>query len=210
MNKYEQLIEHIINDETDKARELFHSIVVEKSRDIYESLIDEQDLEEVGGNQVDSLVDEITADETGGVVEGDEEFGGEEETEEGYGEEEGSDNVVHHVHHGVFEAATLDKVPAPKHGDNGTNTKSTIDNMKNDMGGTAKNIAQSFSTEKGGTQGGLAKTSTTLQDAGNVNKPGANAGKTAFKKKEPGHGAEKKGAGESAGAGRFDVLDERL
>ena len=43
MNKYEQLIEHIINDETDKARELFHTIVVEKSRDIYESLIDEQD-----------------------------------------------------------------------------------------------------------------------------------------------------------------------
>jgi len=52
MNKYEQLIEHIINDETDKARELFHTIVVEKSRDIYESLIDEQDLDEVGGNQV--------------------------------------------------------------------------------------------------------------------------------------------------------------
>ena len=34
-NKYEQLVEFIINDETDKARELFHTIVVEKSRDIY-------------------------------------------------------------------------------------------------------------------------------------------------------------------------------
>jgi len=65
MNKYEQLIEHIINDETDKARELFHTIVVEKSRDIYESLIDEQDLDEVGGNQVEELVDEITIDEQG-------------------------------------------------------------------------------------------------------------------------------------------------
>jgi len=65
MNKYEQLIEHIINDETDKARELFHTIVVEKSRDIYESLIDEQDLEEVGGNPVEELVDEITIDEQG-------------------------------------------------------------------------------------------------------------------------------------------------
>ena len=76
MNKYEQLIEFIINEDEDKARALFHEIVVEKSRDIYESLIDEQDLEEVGGNEVDSLVDEITADETGGVVEAEDEFGG--------------------------------------------------------------------------------------------------------------------------------------
>jgi hypothetical protein len=70
MNKYEQLIEHIINDETDKARELFHNIVVEKSRDIYESLVDEdsckaEELEEVGGNEVKGLVDEITLDEQG-------------------------------------------------------------------------------------------------------------------------------------------------
>ena len=66
MNKYEQLIEHIINDETDKARELFHNIVVEKSRDIYESLVDESDLEEtIGGNQVEDLVDEVTIDEQG-------------------------------------------------------------------------------------------------------------------------------------------------
>lgn len=65
MNKYEQLIEHIINDETDKARELFHNIVVEKSRDIYESLIDEEELNEVGGNEVEDLVDEVTIDEEG-------------------------------------------------------------------------------------------------------------------------------------------------
>ena len=62
-NKYEQLIEHIINDEETKARDIFHTIVVEKSRDIYESLIDEEDLSEVGGNEVEGLVDEITVDE---------------------------------------------------------------------------------------------------------------------------------------------------
>lgn len=74
MNKYEQLIEHIINDDADKARELFHNIVVEKSRDIYESLIDESDLEEtVGGNQVEDLVDEVTIDEQGISEEEDEE-----------------------------------------------------------------------------------------------------------------------------------------
>jgi hypothetical protein len=41
MNKYEQLIEHIINDDEAKARALFHQIVVERSREIYESLMDE-------------------------------------------------------------------------------------------------------------------------------------------------------------------------
>ena len=95
------------------------------------------------------------------------------------------------------------KVPAPKHGDNGTNTKSTIDNMKNDMGGTAKNIAQSFSTTTGGTDGGLAKNKPVPNPdaAGNLNVPGGTAGKKAFTKKEPGHGAEKKGAGEGKLAG---------
>ena len=71
MNKYEQLIEHIINDEEDKARALFHQIVVEKSRDIYESLMDEEYAEEaVGGDAVESMVDEIAMDETDGIGEG--------------------------------------------------------------------------------------------------------------------------------------------
>jgi hypothetical protein len=79
-NKYEQLVEFIINDETDKARELFHTIVVEKSRDIYESLMDEEDLDEVGGNRVKGLVDEIALDEEG--ISEEEEFSDEEESEE--------------------------------------------------------------------------------------------------------------------------------
>ena len=92
-NKYEQLVEFIINDETDKARELFHTIVVEKSRDIYESLIDEQDLAEVGGNEVEDLVDEITIDEEG-ISEEDEEAAEEpalDAEEELGGEEDASD-----------------------------------------------------------------------------------------------------------------------
>lgn len=75
MNKYEQLIEYIINEQEDKARELFHSIVVEKSREIYESLIDETDLAEVGGDNVESMVDEITADEEGLQEEGEDDMG---------------------------------------------------------------------------------------------------------------------------------------
>ena len=71
MNKYEQLIEYIINDQEDKARELFHSIVVAKSRDIYESLMDET-VDQY--DQQGDLVDDITSDETGGLGEADEEF----------------------------------------------------------------------------------------------------------------------------------------
>jgi len=91
----------------------------------------------------------------------------------------------------------VNKVSPPKHGDNGTNTKSIVAG-KNDMGGTTANIAKSFSTTSGGTQGGLLKPTTSIQDGGNINKPGANAGKTAFKKKEPGHGAERKGSADTA------------
>jgi hypothetical protein len=101
-NKYEQLVEFIINDETDKARELFHQIVVEKSRDIYENLVAEEDLAEVGGNEVEELVDEISLDEEGiseeeEGEEGAEELAGAEEAELGAEEgdaEELEDRVV--------------------------------------------------------------------------------------------------------------------
>lgn len=44
-NKFEQLIEFVINDEEAKAKELFHDIVVEKSREIYENLMNEEEEE---------------------------------------------------------------------------------------------------------------------------------------------------------------------
>ena len=58
MNQYEKLIEYIINEQDDRARELFHQIVVEKSREIYENLIDEEGVDEELG-AVTGLVDEI-------------------------------------------------------------------------------------------------------------------------------------------------------
>jgi hypothetical protein len=75
MNKpsFEQLIEYVINDEEAKAKELFHQIVVEKSRTIYESLMDEDDAmgrtdrydEGLGGDQQDDLIDDVEAEEQG-------------------------------------------------------------------------------------------------------------------------------------------------
>ena len=89
--------------------------------------------------------------------------------------------------------------------DGGTNTKSTIDNMKNDMGGTTANIlsgrngADAGLVGAGGSMKGSALSDTKAKDmsTGNINVPGGKAG-GAFSKKEPGHGAEKKGSAESA------------
>jgi len=66
--KYEQLIEYILNDDTEKARGLFHEIVVGKSREIYESLIDEVDLaneEDMASEELAEIGDEIDAEEIG-------------------------------------------------------------------------------------------------------------------------------------------------
>jgi len=73
MNKYEQLIEYIINEQEDKARELFHQIVVEKSREIYENLIDEEEVEESLVDPMAGLVDEVDAEEQG-MAEADDEM----------------------------------------------------------------------------------------------------------------------------------------
>ena len=62
MNKYEKLIEYIINEQEDKARELFHKIVVEKSREIYENLVDEETVEEGG---MDSIADDVEQEDIG-------------------------------------------------------------------------------------------------------------------------------------------------
>jgi hypothetical protein len=88
-------------------------------------------------------------------------------------------------------------------GDNGTNAKSIVAG-KNDMGGTTANILradteQGVEAAKGHLKGSsLFKGTAKENNAGNINVPGAKAGKTAFKKSEPGHGAEKKGKPETA------------
>jgi hypothetical protein len=84
-SKFEQLIEYVINDEEAKAKQLFHDIVVEKSREIYENLMneecdtchkdpcmcedEEEDLEE-GMDMPDqdpagALIDDVEAEEEG-------------------------------------------------------------------------------------------------------------------------------------------------
>ena len=63
--KFEQLIDLIINENEEQARALFHDIVVEKSREIYEGMMDDE-MEEGGmGGQVGQFIDEISVEEQG-------------------------------------------------------------------------------------------------------------------------------------------------
>jgi len=68
MNRFEQLIEYVINDDEQKARELFHDIVVEKSRQIYEDIMAEEseDLEEGADEDLDESEEELDEMDMGG------------------------------------------------------------------------------------------------------------------------------------------------
>ena len=274
-SKFEQMLEYLISEEQDKAKELFHQLVVEKSREIYETILSEdfEDLEEkkeedeededvneadgdeegddeeveegfgfeaddaepdMGGDATDDFMgdieggDDSEGDDMGG--EGDIEdrvvdledalddlkaefekmMGGEDDMGD-MGDEEGMDDMggddmgamddEEEVKDSFsisdnFMREYIEKVTNPKGGDNGVNTKSPLAG-KNDMGGTTANIAKGGESKGEGTKGGLANPSTSEENFGNINVPGGNAGKTAFKKKEPGHGAEKKGAADT-------------
>lgn len=249
-SKFEQMLESLINEDQETAKELFHQLVVEKSREIYENILAEDfaDLEEtddkdeddeqveenfgfaeaededegeIGGDATDDFIDDVEAgDEEGGEEFGDEEggedledrvvdledalddlraefealladeqgeeehadiFGGEEEMGDEFGGDEfgGEEDETKED----FMREYVEKVAAPKGGDDGANAKSVVAG-KNDMGGTTANIARGGEAGKAGTQGGLAKPTAKEENFGNVNVPGGNAGKTAFKKKE--------------------------
>ena len=65
IRKFSQLHDLIINEDEAQARELFHEIVVEKSREIFESIMsDDMDEDEMGG-KVGQMMDEINAEEAG-------------------------------------------------------------------------------------------------------------------------------------------------
>jgi len=128
MNRFEQLIEYVINDEEQKARELFHDIVVAKSREIYESMMaeeaeeieedaedleeDAEDLEEAEEIEEDldeaDPMDEVETEEISMEGEDDADLGGDSSDEfidnvEAGGDEDGDED-------GGDEAATKDDI----------------------------------------------------------------------------------------------------
>jgi len=84
-SKFEQLLDLLVNEEHEKANELFHEIVVEKSREIYDNMIaeeadDEEDesVEEASEEDDEEAVEEGFGDEEESMYEigGDDELGG--------------------------------------------------------------------------------------------------------------------------------------
>ena len=106
----------------------------------------------------------------------------------------------------------VEKVSATM-GDNGANTKSAVASANN-MGGTSANIARGDTANDGEAGAGstikgnaLSDTSAKDMSTGNINVPGGKAGK-AQKAMPKGHGAEKKGAGETADKAATSTLNK--
>jgi len=228
-DKFNQLIELLIAEDEEKASELFHDIVVERSRSIYENLIDEETVdeddevvaeeddesieesdfdEELGGDAADDMISDIQADEQGLAIEADEgeeeledrvvdledaldelkaefdkimdddeegdmdmDMDGEEEPEmdmdmemdpdaEAYDDEE-EDEVEE-----TFVREYTEKVATPSNSEEGDSSSGPVA-KKNDLGGKVASSSGS-SAETGG-----SVKAPSVDDAGNVNKPGA-------------------------------------
>ena len=232
-NKFEQLIEYIINDETEKANELFHAVVVEKSREIYNELVAEDmdgmndDDRGMSMDGTDDMMGDIAADEEGmghDDDEGDEMSFGDEEGEEGEGDiedrvvdlEDALDDLKAEFERLMGDEAGEEEHDRPEEGvmreyvekvatpgntegqgvgagsiGGSTNSKSTVAG-KNDMGGTAKNLAQGGANEDpDGKQykkpsNEYTKGEGKVKGAGSFeNVPGAKAGKSFSGAKKP-------------------------
>jgi hypothetical protein len=166
MNRFEQLIEYVINDEEAKARELFHDIVVAKSREIYENLMQEEadeDLDEaaeeeldeseeeeldedaMGGDASDDLIDNIEADEEQDMsMEGEES-----DAEFDDGAEEAGDDLTHDIEDMHDEGGSE---PASK--DDILNLEDKLDQLMAEfedlMGGDDMGNGDGFGPDEGG------------------------------------------------------------
>jgi len=107
-NDLEQILEHLVNEDTDKAESLLHEYIVAKSRSIYESVVNEEDddcdsmddevdneeevKEDFGGDEKEDFIADIEADS--GDIEADEVNVGEvEDDSEGDSEEDTEDRI---------------------------------------------------------------------------------------------------------------------
>jgi hypothetical protein len=106
-NILEQMLGHLVNDDKQKAEELFHEYVVAKSREIYEQLIeaemDDEDKEDKEDKEEDTKDDDLDENFEDIAFEGDDEeggnpFGSDEQTDDLAGEmgpeEEGEDEFA--------------------------------------------------------------------------------------------------------------------
>jgi hypothetical protein len=132
-NKFEQLLELLINEENEKAEALFHEIVVEKSRDIYEGLADETTATEAKEESKEEAVEE-TKEET---VEETTEESKDEEANEGeevqIEDEKTEEETIEEVGGDATDELVKD-IAADETGD----AETAADDMEKDMGADAE------------------------------------------------------------------------
>ena len=68
-SKFEEMLERLVNEDRAGAEELFHEIVVEKSREIYQSILEseeeDEDLDEESEEDDEELDEESEEDDEG-------------------------------------------------------------------------------------------------------------------------------------------------
>jgi len=133
--KFEQLLDYLVNEEIDKANELFHDIVVEKSRSIYENLIAEEEMadEEMDESMEDEdkEMDESMEDEDKEMDESMEEEmdESEEELEDAYEMDEEDDGFQGGDEHDPTDALGMEV--GAEHGDEEGDEDSAMMDIKN-------------------------------------------------------------------------------
>ena len=152
---------------------------------------------EMGTDMASDDDEEGDTDDAEGEADSDEEEAPEEESFD-LDVEEATDEEVEEADKSETETMReyVEKVNATM-GDNGANTKSPTASANKMGDGTSANIVAGGESNSEGTKGGLADPSAKEDNMGNINVPGGKAGK-AMKAMSKGHGAEKKGAGETA------------
>ena len=269
-SRYEQLIEYIINDETDKAKELFHNLVVEKSRDLYNELVAEEmeeeveenydhDMDEAGDSmdQTDDMMQDIEADHEGKDMDNDLDMDNDGDMDMGHEEGEGDmEDRVMDLEDALdelkaeFEKLMADEKDEPEHQDGehdpdfaeegvvreyvekvasvgnsegmpvgavnsykSSTQKKSVVASKNDMGGTAKNLAQGERNEDPdgkaykGPSNEYSKGEGKLPHSGKfLNTTGASAGKSFSNAKKPQSAEGKFATGGGPNINKKDVL----
>jgi hypothetical protein len=229
---YETLIESEMSDEDEEVDESADEEVDEEFEDISFEGDDEAEEPAFGGDATDDLESELDADEEDMsekepaelfqdldaiVDELQAKFDAMNGDDMGDEDEMGGDEGGNPFAKGEnFELETVreyvEKVTDGHGAEKKGKAESGADNngmkfSKNDMGGTTANMlntkedAATFANQGQLKGNGLAKGTAKVDDAGNINVPGAKNG-NAFSKKEPGHGAEKKGAAEGSTDGQ--------
>ena len=189
----EQMLEHLVNDDTAKAEELFHEYVVAKSREVYENLIEEEmEDEEVEEASKDEESEEDKVDEAS------------EESEDETVEEEFEEVAIEGDDEGEMDAmggdATDDLAGEIEDGEEGEKEPAEL---FQDLDSIVDELQAKFDELKGGEEAGEempgeeeAEEAIATAIAPEVDE--LQTMREYVEKVAGGHGAEKKGAGEGA------------